>query len=354
MRPAPTTVERSSTTTERSLGLLAVGAVLAFCYVARELLLPSVLAVLLAFTVHPLVARLERWKVPHTVAAIVGTLVATAVAAGVVFLLYDRVSSFVQELPQYEDRLRHAYQTVLRRYVHLRAQSEQIVKPQPGSVRVQESVPWGSLLLGTAQGAIATAAAVTVAVFVLYFSLADGPRFREKLLRAAARSENGRERALAALEELHRDVEQYMLNRAVLNALLGVAVGLVYWAYGLEHPAVWGITTGLLHFVPYVGPAVGLVLPVAMAVLQYGTLKDPLVVGAIYVGLVSLQGNVVDPIFLGKQLRLNSLAVFLGSLFWFWIWGPIGLFVAVPLLSSIRIVCKHVPRVRFVAEFLEE
>ncbi len=349
-----TIVQRNSRVTERSLGLLAVGAALAFCYLARELLLPSVLAVLLAFTVHPLVARLERWKVPHAVAAVVGTLAAAAVAAAIVLLLYDRVSSFVEELPQYEGRLRAAYQGLLRRYLHLRAQSEQIVRPQPGTVRVQESVPWASVLLGTAQGALATAAAATVALFVLYFSLADGPRLREKLLRLAGRTEDGRKRALAALEELHRDVQQYMLNRAVLNAVLGGAMALAYWLYGLEHPAVWGLTTGLLHFIPYVGPAVGLVLPTAMALLQYGTVKDVVLVGAIYVGLVSLQGNVVDPIFLGKQLRLNSLAVFLGSLFWYWIWGPIGLFVAVPLLSSIRIVCKHIPRLQFVSEFLAE
>jgi predicted PurR-regulated permease PerM len=101
-----------------------------------------------------------------------------------------------------------------------------------------------------------------------------------------------------------------------------------------------------------VGPALGLVLPVAMAALQYGTVRDPVLVGAIYLGLVALQGNVIDPIFLGKQLRLSAFAVFLGSIFWFWIWGPIGLFLAVPLLSAIRIVCNYVPRLRPIADFL--
>ncbi len=91
-----------------------------------------------------------------------------------------------------------------------------------------------------------------------------------------------------------------------------------------------------------------------MALLQYGTVKDAAMVAAIYTGLVALQGNLVDPIFLGKQLRLNSLAVFLGSIFWFWIWGPVGLFLAVPLLSTIRIACSHIPRARFVAAFLAE
>jgi predicted PurR-regulated permease PerM len=145
-----------------------------------------------------------------------------------------------------------------------------------------------------------------------------------------------------------------MLNRVLLNAILGVVTAVIYAVYGLEHAVIWGITTALLHFVPYVGPAIGFVLPTLMALLQYGSLKHVAAVGGIYLALVSVQGNVVDPIFLGKQLRLNALAVFLGSLFWFWIWGPVGLFVAVPVLSTIRIVCKYVPRLGFVSDFLAE
>jgi predicted PurR-regulated permease PerM len=133
-----------------------------------------------------------------------------------------------------------------------------------------------------------------------------------------------------------------------------VVTGLVFGLYGLQHSVIWGITTGLCHFVPYVGTALGMVLPLGMALVQYDTLRDPLAVAGIYLVIVTIQGNVVDPIFIGKQLRMNSLAVFLGSLFWYWIWGPIGLFLAAPLLSGIRIVCAHVPRLRLAAELLGE
>jgi predicted PurR-regulated permease PerM len=341
---------------ERSLAVLATGAALAFCYVARELLVPSVVGVVLAFTIHPVVAALERRKCPRWLAALVGTLLATAIFVAVAALLWNRVASFLAELPSYEGRLRHASAAVARHFVHFRAQTEQLASPpsKPGAVQVDEGIPWGSVLVGTAQGAIAVAASVTLAVFVLYFALAEGPRYRAKFLAHAGRSPDARARVLAAFDELHRDVEQYMLNRVVLNGILGIVTWGVYALYGLEHAAVWGITTALLHFIPYVGPAVGLALPTLMAVLQYGTLKDVLLVAGIYLALVSLQGNVVDPIFLGKQLRLNALAVFLGSLFWFWIWGPIGLFVAVPVLSTIRIACKYLPRVRFISDFLAE
>ncbi|MFL5273404.1 MAG: AI-2E family transporter [Anaeromyxobacteraceae bacterium] len=349
-----TVVDRNSRVTERSLAILAIGAVLAFLWLARELVLPTVLAVFLAFTVHPVVAWLERRKVPHSAAALVGTLVATLVVAGILAVLYNRVSAFWEELPDYEDRIRAAFAAVTRHVTHLQRQGEQLVKPQPGTVKVQEGVPWGLLLVGTAQNALALAGEATVAVFALYFALAEGPRFREKLLHAFGRDAAAREHAVKALREIHHDLEQYMVNRLLLNAALGLVTWVVYALYGLEHAAIWGLTTALLHFIPYVGPVFGLALPVAMAVLQYGSAKSAGVVAGIYIALVSLQGNVVDPIFLGKQLRLSSIVIFVGSLFWFWIWGPVGLFLAVPLLSAIRIACAHVPRLRVVAEFLGE
>ena len=140
-----------------------------------------------------------------------------------------------------------------------------------------------------------------MAVFVLYFALAEGPRFRRKFLANSARDPESRARAVAALEELHRDVTQYMWNRILLNAALGVVVWLCY-APWLAHAPVWGLTTALLHFIPYVGPALGLVLPVAMAMLQYGDVAHTALAAGIYLVLVALQGNVVDPIFLGRQL----------------------------------------------------
>jgi predicted PurR-regulated permease PerM len=351
---ATTRLLPNSSLAERSLAVLATGAGIAFCYVIRELLVPIVLALILAFTVHPLVAWLERHKVPHALAAAIGTVVATGAVALVVAVVYQGFQELARELPAYEDRLRDTIRRVTRELFHLRARTQEIEPPRaPGTVRVEEGVPWNALLVGTAQGALAIAAAATVAVFVLYFALAEGPRYRQKLLDHAGRTAESRARAHLALEELHRDVSQYMWNRILLNGILGVATWLCF-AFWLEHAEIWGITTALLHFVPYVGPAVGLVLPVLMAVLQYGTLQHALIAGGVYLALVSVQGNIVDPIFLGKQLRLSALAVFVGSLFFFWLWGPIGLFVAVPVLSTIRIVCKYLPRLNAIGDFLAE
>jgi predicted PurR-regulated permease PerM len=342
--------------TERSLAILAVGAAIGFSYVVRELLVPSVIALVLAFTVHPLVAWLEGRRVPHVVAALAGTIVATGFVVLLVVVLYGRMQELATELPSYESRLREAWAGLSQKVLHLRAQTQQLAPAlprQPGTVRVEENVPWGALLVGTAQGALSVVAAATMAVFVLYFSLAEGPRFRRKFLAHAGRDPESHARAVAALEELHRDVAQYMWNRILLNGVLGVVVWLCY-APWLDHAGAWGLTTALLHFIPYVGPALGLVFPVLMALLQYGAVPQVLLAGGIYVALVSLQGNVVDPLFLGRQLRLSALVIFVGSLFFFWLWGPVGLFVAVPVLSTIRIACKYVPRLSAIADFLAE
>jgi predicted PurR-regulated permease PerM len=349
--PATRTLPHSKVT-ERSLALLATGAGIVFAYVVRALLVPSVVALVLAFTVHPLVGWLERRKVPHVIAALVGTLVAIGFVVLLLIVLYGRLQDLASELPAYEDRLREAWGGITQHVLHLRAQTQEFAPPHaPGTIHVEENVPWTALIIGTAQGALALAAAVTMAAFVLYFALAEGPRFREKFLAHAGAKPEARARAEAALEELNRDVSQYMWNRILLNAALGVVTWLCY-AFWLAHPAVWGFTTALLHFIPYVGPAVGFVFPVLMALLQYGDVAHVLLAGGIYLLLVALQGNVVDPLFLGRQLRLSPLVVFVGSLFFFWLWGPVGLFVAVPVLSTVRIACKYVPRLAVVADFL--
>lgn len=339
---------------ERSLGLLAIGAALAFCWLARDLLIPVVLGVFASYAVHPVVARLERWKVPRWLAALAGTLLAVLVVAALAALLWNQLLAFSDDLPAYERRARQLARLALRHFSRFQQESEQLVPPPaPGAVKVEPVVPWGTLALGASRYAVRLVAEAVVAVFTVYFALADGPRYAEKLL-AAARTHEARARIRAALEGIHRDVGQYLVNRAVLNAAVGIVTGVTFALYGLQHPAIWGITTGLCHFVPYIGTALGLFLPLGMALLQYDTLRDPLAIACIYLAIVTIQGNVIDPIFIGKQLRMNSLAVFLGSLFWFWIWGPIGLFLAAPLLSSIRIVCAHVPRLRLTAELLGE
>ena len=134
--------------------MLASTAVLAFLWLAREFLLPAVLAVFIAFTVHPVVSWLERRRLPRWLAAVFGTLLATTVVASIGLLLYTSISAFWTELPGYEERLRGALQTVTRHVTHLQSQGEAMVKPPPGGLKVQEGVPWGTLLLGTAQGAL--------------------------------------------------------------------------------------------------------------------------------------------------------------------------------------------------------
>ncbi len=343
----------SSRASGRAALVLAVAAVLALCWAAREVLMPTALGLVLAAAVSPLVRALERYRVPRPVAAALGTLLVVAVVAGLALILYDRVSSLADELPSYQDRLDQIWTNIRHHVVRLQTQSEKLVTPprQPGQVRVQETVRWGSLLLGTASGLGAVLAGATIAVFVISFALEEAPRYRDKLIAWAG---PGRARVESALDELRRDVSQYMLNRVALNAILGVITAVIFAVYGLDHAAVWGLTTALLHFIPYLGPAIGLVLPTGMALLQYGTVGRVVGAAAIYLALVALQGNVVDPIFLGKQLRLSAMAVFLGSLLWFLIWGPIGLFLAVPLLSTIRVVCRHTVRFRMVAALLAE
>lgn len=339
--------------TERGISILALGVLFAFLYIARDFLFPSVLAAFVALILHPLVQLLvRRLRVPRSIAALLGTVLAVLVLVVLVLVLVRQINSFASELPDYEDRLRDTWRSLSQKFSKLQQSGEALVPTHPRQVRTVQGVPWETLLFGTAMGALTVVGQATVAVFLLYFLLAEAGNFRRKLIRLLRGDPGAEGRILRVLDQIQHDVEQYLLNRVVLNTILGFVTWGAFALYGLEHAAVWGLTTALLHFIPYLGPAVGLAFPVLMALLQYGNWRDPLVVGLVYTAIVGLQGNLVDPIFFGKQLRLNALAVFIGSVFWFWFWGPLGLFLAVPILSVLRIVSVHTQRLKWLGEFL--
>lgn len=339
--------------TERGVSILAVGALFAFLYLARDFLLPSVLAAFVALILQPLVQLIvRRLRAPRSLAAVAATVLAVFVVALLIFVLIRQINSLAGELPGYEDRLRDAWKSISQKFTKLRQSGDALVPPQPRQVRAVPGVPWETLLFGTAMGALTLIGQATVAIFLLYFLLAEAGNFRRKLIRLFRGDHGAEDRILGVLDQIQHEVEQYLLNRVVLNAILGVVTWGAFALYGLDHAAVWGLTTALLHFIPYLGPVVGLIFPVLMALLQYGNWRDPLIIGLIYTAIVGLQGNLVDPIFFGKQLRLNALAVFIGSIFWFWFWGPLGLFLAVPILSVLRIVSVHMPRLKWLGEFL--
>jgi predicted PurR-regulated permease PerM len=157
---------------------------------------------------------------------------------------------------------------------------------------------------------------------------------------------------IEVLENVNRDVQRYLFNRFATNSVLAGVAMLAYYVYGMKYVLLLGVLAGLFNFVPYVGPAVGAVFPAVIAYIQFGTLESVFWVLVIYGTLTGIEGNFVTPLVLGRHLRLNSLAVMLGLVFWGWLWGAIGMFLAIPILAGLKAVAEHVEDMQPIGELL--
>lgn len=402
--------ERSQQLARGALLVVAAGTVVAFLYVARVILVPVVLSIFLAYVLNPLVEQLQRIRIPRTelrlprsIAVSAVVLFAVVVCGALGVLLGDQVRQLGAQVPRYADRIvdrvgefRSKMQDVEQYFdravqpirpdkekakgvkdLEPPAREEEPPEPpnqeprepprshdpsaiqrrpdqRPIVVRSQNDL-WTSIypyLTGGITGLVGFAVQLLTVVFVLFFVLLQAPAFKEKLLTIGGTTDARREAILDALEDINNDVQGYLFGRALINAGLAVAIAVCFFIYGLEYSLLLGILGGLLNFIPYFGAVVGMLITGVVAYMQFGFFSTAATTMFIYFVLTSIEGNLITPIALSRQLQLNSLAVLLGLIFWGWLWGPIGMLLAIPILAVFRVVGEHVRGLEAVAEIL--
>jgi predicted PurR-regulated permease PerM len=198
-----------------------------------------------------------------------------------------------------------------------------------------------------------TAFAITIfaTLVLLYFLLANGRRTVGRMLVAITDPER-RDRWGMVIDQIQSEIAAYLLMVTVINVVLGFAVGVAMMALGMPNPILWGVLSVLANFLPYVGPlAMFVVIGVVSLVTFDSWLEISLPLLAI-TGLTALEGQFLTPSILGRRLTLNPIAVFLSMLFWGWLWGMVGAFLAVPILVAIRVMSRHVNVMAFLRPLL--
>ncbi|KAA9010060.1 AI-2E family transporter [Histidinibacterium aquaticum] len=334
------------------LFLIAAGGTL---YFARALLLPLVLAILLALTLRPIARGLYRIGVPHVVSAVglillLATLVggATYVASGPATRLMERAPEMGQEV---QFKLRH----ILRSVDEMQDATEQVQEiADGGSEGAQEVVIEQGGLLTDVMGSLASAGtSLAVAIVLAMFLLASGEFFPRRIVEASPRLED-KERSLTIVRGVERQISRYLAAITIINAGLGVAIGLTLWAIGLPNPHLWGIAAFLLNYLPFLGAAAGVIGVGVVALVSFDSVGQALLCPFAYFCLTALEGNIVTPSFVGRQLSINTVAVFVTVILWVWLWGIAGAFLAVPVLLVIKVVSDNVPALKTLGMFLSQ
>lgn len=322
---------------------LFVLAVFYTLYLARELILPIVLALLLHFLLRPAVRGLQRIRVPIFVASglVVLALVVAVGYAG--YALSEPIAEWVQKSPeimrQVERKLRPIKEKV-QEVDKAAAQVEKITTVEQRTPTVQvRTTSMREAIWARLQPLISGA---VVMFFLLYFLLATGERLTQRVAELAV-TRDGMRRVLDITEGIERSVSRHLSAVTLINAGLGVCVALMTYAFGMPNPLLWGAMTMLFNFVPYVGSLITLSVLTLVALLTFDSASYALLVPASFLVLATIEGQVVAPFVLGRRLALNPVIVFLAIIFWGWLWGPAGALLAVPILVTLKIICDHVP-----------
>jgi predicted PurR-regulated permease PerM len=320
---------------------------------ARPFLLPLTVGLMLYFLLIPVVRALKRLRVPEPVGA---TLVVVTLLAGLALSIYALswpASEWVAKAPESLRRIEDRAQRVLRpirRFTQTAEQMERIATVESApKTEVKVSRPGlGETVFGGMQAFLAG----TLVVFtLLFFLLASGDRFTARMAAMLPRLQD-RKRAAEIAAEIERHVSAYLYVTTLVNVGFGVAVTGTMILMGMPNAVLWGVLAGVTSFIPYLGGLLCTVLLGMASVLAFPDWQSALLVPLVFAVLDTLKGYVVAPALTGRHLTLNTPVLFVGLLFWWWVWGVAGALLAVPILSILKIVCERIPGWRPLAEFL--
>ncbi|WP_417525329.1 AI-2E family transporter [Marinovum sp.] len=321
---------------------------------ARDFLMPVVLAVLLLLVFSPVRRQLCRWGVPDTLSGflIVGCLVA-GLAAGVASLAVP-ASNWVERAPTMGRELKEKLKEIRGVTEGVEQAAEQLDEvtkgeEEPGVQRVKVEPEGNAMYIAMSLPALL--AQVLFTLILLLFLLASGDMFYEKIVHVLPAFKDKR-RAIRIAYDIERKLSRYLFTIALINACLGLSVGMAMWWYGMPNPALFGILAFLLNFIPYVGSVVGMALALVVGIVSLDPINQAFMAAGTYFLLTSIEGQLITPYFVGRSLRLNTVVVFLSVSLFAWLWSVVGMLVATPLLVAVRTFAEHVPALEGFGHFL--
>ncbi len=343
-------VDRRQSTARIFVGSVIVVAVL---YFAKPVFVPIAFALLFSFILRPIVGAMER---------LVGRTAATAIALAVTVALLGlaawgfatQVSQLAREIAAYSGELEVKIQRVqqrtggslelIERSLQRLAQTGEKTERAEMAVRViPEPKTIGDRYEQFAPG-FETFASTFLVVVLVFFLLKDREKLRDKLLRLAGRANITV--TTQALGEMSYRISRYIFTQAALNFGYGILVGAGLWLIGLPHPLVWAVIAALARFIPYIGAVASAAVPIVLAFAVFPGWTQPLAVALLFLMLDQLIGGFIEPMVVGSRVGVSPVAILVAAIFWGWLWGPVGLLLAVPITVCLTVGGEFIPALR--------
>jgi predicted PurR-regulated permease PerM len=353
--------------------LVVAVVVLAALYVGQDVFLPVVLAILLAFVLAPFVDLMRRWRFGRVPAVIVAVLITLSIILSLGGLIGFQVAGLATDLPRYQSTIKEKAGSLragtIGRLPSLLKEFDRAVKeapapepqpsppsataapapppevnPLPVEVHERDATPL-EIARSIAVPLLHPLATTGVVFVVLIFILLQREDLRDRMIRLFGSSDL--HRTTAAMDDAARRLSRYFLTQLGLNAAFGVMIGIGLWLIGVPSPALWGVFTALLRFVPYIGSFIAAAFPILLASAVDPGWSMALMTLALFLISEPLMGHVIEPIVYGQSTGLSPFAVVISTIFWTWLWGPVGLLIATPLTLCLVVLGRHVERLEF-------
>ncbi len=357
-----------------SLVVLATIAVLAVLRWGSAFFIPLMLGFVFYYALSPVVETLAKARIPRSLSAgvlILGILYGTGAA---LWSLADDANELIESLPAAAERLGEKVReratggkkTPLEPVQKAAAELEKAAEAANHNGQAGSPVPRGvqrvvvekprfdireHLWTGTV-GLVSLIGQVVLVTFLTYFLLLSGDTFRRKLVKITGPGLTEKKLTVQALDEINVQIQRYLLVQLLASVGVGIATGMLFAFLGLKHAAVWGVAAGILNLVPYVGSILVTIAAGVVAFMQSGDVNLPLLVVGGSLLINTVEGNLLVPWLTSKASRMNAVSVFIGVLFWGWLWGVWGLLLGIPIMMVIKAVCDRVDHLKPVGELL--
>lgn len=323
-------------------------------YFAREFFMPVVLAFLFALTLSPIVRYLRKRGIPSAVSATLLVFVTTGGIAIAGYLLSGPVTELMNDAPRIGADVRERLSEIrgpIDRLLRISRDIEDATNNVSASEAQQVVVQQPGIVSRAAGNLLSAGTTIAITLLLTTFLLASGTLFYEKIIQTVS-TLTEKKRALRIVFDIEKEISRYLLTVAIINAGLGVAIGLGLWAIGMPMPFVWGTAAAVLNFLPYIGAAMTLIGVAAVSLVSFETLAMAAVPPLFVLMCNIIEGQIVTPVTVGRRLELNAVSVFIAVAFWSWLWGFIGALIAVPILVIVKVFCDHFDGLRSIGNFL--
>jgi predicted PurR-regulated permease PerM len=294
-------------------------------------------------------------RIPEPLGAAIVMLGLLATVGLGVWYLSGPASAWVARAPESMATVRTKLQELRQPVEKVSQAAEQVEEVTQGVAKsegVQQVEIRGPSLTKQLFGGTATLlSAATIIIFLSYFLLAVGDLFLQKLVTVLPQFKD-KKKAVAIARETEAQISTYLFTATLINIGVGIVTAIALWLVGMPNAVLWGVVAAVLNFVPYIGAVVNMAILALAALLSYESTAQALVVPAVFFAINMVEGNLVTPMILGHRMQLNTVALFIGLVFWWYLWGIPGAILGVPIMAAIKIMCDHIESLAPVGEFL--